>query len=209
MTRIYGSTYDPDKGADFKPSGDTLRIAVPGEPRLLGPWCKVFNAPRVWREVTGDFTVTVRVSFPIRSKIPPQHEDESVSEVRASGGLVVWTDTENFMTVTRDERKYDGEPGEYFRAETLVEGVAQSFAEYSAPGQSGYLRAQRNGKVLVGRYSLDGKKWTLLHWREGEWGNTVKVGVVAENSFRAPFEAVFDEYALTHEPTKPGAGAAP
>ena len=50
MQRIYGSVHDPDKGAEFKPSGNSLRIIVPEEQRLLSAWHKVSNAPRVWRE---------------------------------------------------------------------------------------------------------------------------------------------------------------
>jgi regulation of enolase protein 1 (concanavalin A-like superfamily) len=194
MTRIYGTVHDPKKDSTFRPVGTALEIAVPNEQRLLGPWCQVFNAPRVWREVRGDFTVTVRVSFPIRPKLPARHAE--VAEARAGGGLVVWIDDGNFLTVTRDEREYKSEPGEFFRTEVNNEARAGSYSEYSEPGRTGYLRVYRKGNVFESRYSTDGKKWKLLRQYELEWADEVKVGVVAENSFNAPFEILFDEYAL-------------
>jgi regulation of enolase protein 1 (concanavalin A-like superfamily) len=195
MHRIYGTTHDPDDGAEFRPSGNTLRIVVPHEPRLLSPWSKMFNAPRVWREVRGDFTATVRVSFPIRSAIPRKHEE--VSESRSGGGLVVWLDEQNLLTVTRDEHEFEGEPGEFFRSELRNEGSATGYSKYSAPTQSGYVRAERTEKQFVGSYSTDGKTWKRLDSYELEWGESTRVGVVAENSYKAPFEIVFDEYVLT------------
>jgi regulation of enolase protein 1 (concanavalin A-like superfamily) len=196
ISRLYGTVHDPDKGTEFRSAGDTLRVSVPPEPRLLGPWCKVVSAPRVWREVGGDFTVTVRVTFPIRSPVPAKHEE--VPESRAGGGIVIWTDAENFMTVTRDERATSGEePGEFFRAEVCNEGTAGGYAEYSAPKGFGYLRAQRTGKKFQSSFSTDAKKWKPLCLHELAWGDRVKVGVVAENSFKAPFDVAFDGYAIT------------
>ena len=90
MRRIYGSAHDPDQGAAFKPSGDTLRITLPQERRLLDAWNKIANAPRVWRDVRGDFTVSARVSFPVREKVPPRHIQGE--DACAGGGLVVWAE---------------------------------------------------------------------------------------------------------------------
>jgi hypothetical protein len=199
MNRAYGTPHDPDKGAEFRPVGDALRVALPHTPRLLGPWCGVVNAPRVWREVRGDFTATVRVSFPVRPRLPAKHDD--VPESRAGGGLVVWLDADNFLTVTRDERECAGEPGEFYRLEMRDGGKAKGYAEYTDPRQAGYLRARRTGKQIEGSYSTDGKKWKVLALCDAEWAEHLKVGVVAENSYKAPFDLTFDEYALA--PAKP------
>ena len=43
----------------------------------------------------------------------------------------------------------------------------------------------------------DGKKWKPLCLHELVWGDRVKVGVVAENSFKAPFDVAFDGYTIT------------
>jgi regulation of enolase protein 1 (concanavalin A-like superfamily) len=195
MNRIYGSVHDPHKGAEFRPSGNSLQITVPQERRLLSAERKVFNAPRVWREVEGDFTVTVRAAFPIRSDIAAKQGPYSQSH--AGGGLVVWLDPENFLTATRDERPFGGKEAEYFRGEAVIADRRRSDAELAEIGQSGSLRVQRKGKEFAVRYSTDGKEWKSLCSHKVEWGEKVKVGVIAENDFRAPFEIMFDGYTLT------------
>jgi hypothetical protein len=195
MMRVYGTVHDPDKGTEFIPVGETLRLLVSREMRQLSAWDRVFNAPRVWREVRGDFTVTVRASFHIRSEVPARHE--RVKEGRACGGLVAWADSDQFLTLTRDERAIDNKLAEFFRVELLDKGSAYTRAEQTAVDGAGYLRLQRDGKTMTGRFSRDGKKWNDVWSTEVEWGDALKVGVVAENTFKAPFEVVFDHYTLT------------
>ena len=158
ITRVYGTVHDPDKGAELRTAGDTLHFSVPLGPRLFVPFKGVHNAPRVWREVRGNFVVSVKVSFPIRTAIPPRHKDAAAA--RAGAGLVVWLDEESYLTLTRDERESDGKPGEYFRSEWCQKISNRSSADFAAPGRSGYLRVERWEKGLNCSHSLDGKKWT-------------------------------------------------
>lgn len=194
IARVYGTIHDPDKGAEFRNVGDTLILGVPLAPRLFAPFEKIANGPRVWRDVRGNFTVTVRVSFPIRPKIPEKHKDAAIA--RASGGLVVWLNQDSYLTFTRDERASDSAPGEYFRSEWCHKGSIQGAAHYTTPQRSGYLRIVRWDKGLACSYNPDGKKWKSLDSYPIEWGEVLKVGVVAENGFQAPFEVTFDEHAL-------------
>lgn len=198
IARVYGAVHDPDKGTEFRNVGDTLHVSVPIGPRLLVPFHHKLNAPRVWREVTGNFTVTVKVSFPIRSKVPAK--DEAAFASRASGGLVVWRDDEHALTLTREESAGERTVDEYFRSECHNNGSVSGSADAVAPGKSGYLRVTRWEKGFVCSYSLDGKKWKPLGSYVAKWDETLKVGVFAENGFKAPFEVAFDEYTLT--PTK-------
>ncbi len=195
ITRVYGTVHDPDRGAEFRNAGDTLHVSVPLGPRLFVPFKGIHNAPRVWREVRGNFTVSVKVSFPIRPATPARHTDAAAA--RAGSGLIVWLDHESYLTLTRDERESDGKPGEYFRSEWCQKDSCRGSADYCAPGRSGYLRVERWEKGLNCSYSLDGKKWTALGSYGIEWGEVLKVGVIAENGYKAPFEAAFDEYTLT------------
>lgn len=195
MRRIYGTVHDPDKGTEFKPSGDTLHVVLPRQYRLLDAWRGATNAPRAWREVRGDFTVTVRVSFPIRPEVPARQSNHF--EVRAGGGLVVWADPDNFLTVARDEQLFGKKLGERFRGERRVAGRARTDAEQVATAPSGHVRVERKGKAFEASYSADGKKWEQLCSFEADWIDTPKVGVFAENNYEAPFEIVFSEYKLT------------
>jgi regulation of enolase protein 1 (concanavalin A-like superfamily) len=195
MRQIYGTPHDPDKGAQFKPSGASLQIVVSKDQRLIRASSGTFNAPRVWRDVKGDFTATVRVSFLVRAEIPAKHNKERAAH--AGGGLIVWVDANNYLMVTRDEQAVGDKPGERFRSEARVLGRIGGDVEYPATNRSGSLRVQRKGKQLDTSYSTDGQKWTALGSLAPTWADEVKVGVVAENNFAAPFEIVFDEYTLT------------
>ena len=62
---------------------------------------------------------------------------------------------------------------------------------------SAYLRVERRGDKVTTAYSYDKGDWHSLGTVTVGWGAKVKVGVVAENNFNAPFEATFDEYRLT------------
>jgi regulation of enolase protein 1 (concanavalin A-like superfamily) len=110
---------------------------------------------------------------------------------------VVWVDHHNFLTVTRDEWVFDKKMRERFRGESCVTGRGRSDAEHVAAAPSGYVRVQRTGKRFEASHSTDGKTWKELNAYEAEWADAPKVGVVAENSFKAPFEVVFSEYTLT------------
>src|SRR5262245_15249077 len=162
ITRLYGTVHDPDKGADFRNVGDTLIVRLPLEPRLIAPARSIANAPRVWREVRGNFTATVRVSFPVRPAIPATHEAETNTEHRAGGGLVVWLDESNLLTLTRDERDCDGKPGEYFRSYCSHNGSRSGYADYVKPQRAGYLRVLHWEGGIHCKYSLDGKKRVAL-----------------------------------------------
>jgi regulation of enolase protein 1 (concanavalin A-like superfamily) len=193
--RLYGTPHDPDKGTEFKPDRGTLHVIVPAEHRRLDAVNRTANAPRVWRDVRGDFTAVVRVSFPIRAEVPPKHLNR-VSGF-ASGGLVVWVDDENFLTVTRAESDFNNKPGERFHGEFRAAGNVRTVTERTESKQSAYLRVQRKGKVFEGSYSSDGKTWEILDSHEAAWPEVLKVGVVAENNYKAPFEVVFSEYTIT------------
>lgn len=195
IARVYGTTHDPDTGAEFRNAGDTLIITTPLETRLLAPFWKLTNAPRAWREVRGSFTVTVRVSFHIRPAIPAKHEPAYVS--RAGGGLVIWHTEESYLTLTRDERENDDKPAESYRSEYCHKDVIRGSADYTELHRSGHLRVMRREKGLDCSYSFDGKKWTPVGSYAIAWGDTLKVGVVAENGYKAPFAAAFDDYSLT------------
>jgi regulation of enolase protein 1 (concanavalin A-like superfamily) len=197
MQRIYGSVFDPKEGVEFRPSGGSLHIKLPrGKKFLLAPQHEFFNAPRVLRDVKGDFTATVRVSFPIRSEVPAKFSN--IREGWAGGGLVVWLDNANFLTVTRDEKPFGKTPGEYFRSEARSKLSVRGESEAAETGTAGYVRVSRLGNRFVGSYSTDGKKWKHFGKHDFSWeaDTVVKVGVIAENGLDAPFELIFDEYVL-------------
>lgn len=58
----WGKPIDPNRDCKFVIKGSTLTIELPGGDHDLAPKRERFNAPRLLREVEGDFVMQVRVS---------------------------------------------------------------------------------------------------------------------------------------------------
>lgn len=208
LARVYGGKSDPAGDARFEMTGERLRIVIPGRtvprrpergesetPQQQAMWSwkpTPPNAPRVWREVAGDFTATVRASFPLRPKSRPEEY-----WLPRTAGLVAWAGEKDHAAVFRCEGLAKGQVIDEFRAVlTHLVGVRIA-AAHAERSDAGYLRMRRAGKVVTGSYSGDGKEWTDFLPDDVEWPATVKVGVYAKHLTDVQFDAVFDEYTLT------------
>ena len=117
-----------------------LRIAVKGY-HDLWPGRRDYTAPRLVREVDGDFTMETKVAGP----------------GRWCGGLLVWKDEGNYIRLDRGIR---------FRSELALTGaidgdyttVAREFVDADPL----WLRIERAGSLYRAYYSLDGKQWLPL-----------------------------------------------
>ena len=101
-----------------------------------------YNAPRLMREVEGDFTMETKVAGP----------------GRWCGGLVVWKDEDNFIRLDRGVR---------FRNELAPHGLPlhgefTSIAREYVDAEALWLRLERAGSVYRASYSVDGKQWLPL-----------------------------------------------
>jgi hypothetical protein len=203
MRRIYGEILDPDKDCKFEMIGDKLRIMVPGTSHsLTSPFIppQTLNAPRVWKEVKGDFTATVRVSFRLRKGTEQEVTAEAGGRSygpRSGGGLIVWGGMDNFTIVTRDERSMDGNSSGSFCFERHSPKGSQAAAGTLTPGESAYVRIARAGQKAVAEISEDGKKWKELHTVPVAWTESVKVGVFAHTRNKNGFLVTFDDYEVT------------
>src|SRR5262245_15369410 len=204
MRRIYGQTDDPDKDCAFEMVGEKLRIKIPAKHHSLNPNPGRMNAPRVVKEVEGDFTVTVRVTFPIRPAPGPEADKDFLAF--ATAGLIAWADGDSVQFV-RKEHRLGQKPRESFsrrwtRIRPGEKGVSDAVRALELTGgpDSAYLCLERKEQKVTASFSRDGKEWSpqnRIASVEVEWKEKVKVGVIAENGYNAAFEATFDEYKLT------------
>lgn len=133
-----------DPKSDSTKSLDTrrgfLRITVTGK-HDLWPGNDDFNAPRLMREVEGDFTIETKLTSP----------------KRWSGGLLVWKDSKNFIRFER---------GPHFRNELYLAVAVDDAFSFAArdyvEGDPTWLRLERRGTTFTASYSLDGKQWLPL-----------------------------------------------
>ena len=193
MRRIYGTTVDTAGDSTFELRGTNLRIAIPARPRWAINYFQLGNSSRAERAIKGDFTAVVRVEFPIL----PRSEIKNV-EPAACAGLVASTEDGEHVRVAREVRFYDGKWIESFHAWHTRPLESNGHGVMGGPkGEpvTALVRLSRKGQQVMTAYSRDGKDWSEI----GEWtiwGDTVKIGVVAENGNNTPFTATFDQYTL-------------
>jgi hypothetical protein len=193
LQRAYGTWSAPDKTCSYTLKGGEPRISLPADDQLLGAdrVGAKNNAPRVLREVEGDFTATVRVTFPTPGKLPKGYWPYW------SGGLVAWESEDQYLVVRRFNGAVNAsEDGIYChnRNTTVNTLLCQGFRKTV---DQAFLRLQREGQKATVGWSLDGTKWTDFRPLDVAWGAKVKVGVVAENCIGVPVEITFDRYSLT------------
>jgi regulation of enolase protein 1 (concanavalin A-like superfamily) len=189
----WGVVVDPDQDCKFTPAEGALTLDVPAALHDLGGRLGKFNAPRVVLEVEGDFVLTVKVGGDFR----PGLESTSPWNVPYLGaGLLVWSDSENFIRLERVAMVKGG--GVLPHVASLAQVGGTSGAPYGAPLPEGgcYLRVERVGGRVVSAFSGDGTAWKQFKPRDVAWPGKLKVGVVAISTSSRPFRAQFEELDL-------------
>lgn len=192
LARAYGLWDAPQRDCTYALKGGELRIGLPAATRLfgtVGPGA-MDDAPRVLREVEGDFAAVVRVTVPT-----PDHDRLGPRAYR-SGGLLAWESERKHLVLRQGAGDVEGNRLAvwcHFRGDSTEDRIQR----LRKPEDAAYLRLARTGTKLVAGWSRDGKVWKEFGAPEVKWGAKLKVGVVAENGTGSATEITFDEFALT------------
>jgi regulation of enolase protein 1 (concanavalin A-like superfamily) len=186
--RGWGKPADPAGDCRFDREGERLTITVPGKGHDLDVAGGRLNAPRLLREVEGDFVVQVRVRGDFQR---PDLKSEGI--FRRAGLLLTTGNT--YFTVQRVN-----DPSESFWVGAYYLGlpsIIDQSVESPAGDGSGFVRIRRRGQAVQLEASPDGKRWAGFAC-EGitRLPRKVKVGVLAESTAPGTFKAVFDQFRL-------------
>ncbi len=212
---------DPDRDCKFVFKNSMLILELPGADHDLAPKRGRFNAPRLLREIEGDFIMQVRVcaSFRPSAKSTVDREDP-----RVAAGLLV---------IPADEDCIRLEYGAYIRKSELNSGPAfrmqgERIGNMHEDGwglpwkeqmqkeneECIYLRLDRRGNSIYRFLSPDGRKWYAgSDTRDGTLDRTVyvefsalpaklKVGLAAYSTSTEPFKVRFDQFKLIRRQKK-------
>ena len=200
LAKLFGTPVDPAKDCKFTLDGTKLTITAGKGDHDLSVQNKAMDAPRVLKEIDGDFEMTVKVSadYPKGAKAGT----ERAPLVFYGAGLLVWDDEKHYV---RLEKAYvdrlDGTP-------TYTYGSWELFAggEWKRQGSrsdftfdtadTAHFKLARKGGTFTASISKDGKEWKDLDPIEAEMGKKLKVGVAAVHICDTGFDAVFDGYEL-------------
>jgi regulation of enolase protein 1 (concanavalin A-like superfamily) len=181
QTAGWGPPINPQGDCKFKESDGKLTITLPNKGYDLAVEHNQMTAPRLLREVEGDFTAQVRVAA-----------DFSARHIKAAG-LLVMGDAKTYVRLERSvmnmkslgfwELRQDGR-------KMLPPGGNPSLS-----GAEIYLRMERRGDKVFGYHRQDGQEWTPLPPFTVELPRKVKIGVAAV-ALSEPFTASFDQFQL-------------
>lgn len=190
----WGRAVDPDRDCQFTPEGNRLSITVPATRHDLSVEARDMNAPRVIRDVEGDFIIQVKVSGNVR------HAGNRTSEqFRAyhGAGLLLWQDERTYIRLERAAiQTEEGSSVHYANFDHRQDGRLVGNKALQLPDQDTYLRLERRGNRVAGAVSPDGTHWKYLEVLSISMPRRVQVGVAAINTSTERFKATFSELEL-------------
>jgi hypothetical protein len=181
----WGQMIDPDHDCTVTFENDVLSIKVPGTLHDLSSEIQTINAPRVLREIAGDFIIEVRVGGVVN---PAGLSTRPGGAPFCGAGLVLMKDDQSYVRLER-AATLKPEGRESFvsfqeRADTKPRSVAARI-----PDAPVFLRLERRGRIIVGSFSGDRNTWIALPPMEIDYPSKLRVGVVAINTGGEEFTA--------------------
>jgi regulation of enolase protein 1 (concanavalin A-like superfamily) len=205
----WGQAIDPDGDCKIEDQGKALQIAVPGTHHDLNADNNKLNAPRVMREVSGDFSVTVKVDGTFK---PSSLSTNPKAVPYIGGGIVVWQDSDNYIFLGRAAIWRSNRISEFAAFEEREWGTRGALNNRGIEPGGVYLRVERRNNRVLGYTSKDGKNWARLDPMETSYPATLKVGLYAINGCTEPITVRFEDFRFTEGrpagTAKTGAGKA-
>lgn len=206
LAKLFGTPVDPLKDCKFTLDGTKLTLTAGKGDHDLAVEAKEMNAPRVVKEIEGDFSVSVKVSGEYPKGAKGATEKRTI--VFYGAGILVWEDEKNYV---RLEKAYidslNGTPVNCYGSwelraggEWVRRGTNEDFKMDAK--DPAYLKLARKGNKFTAAISTDGKKWTELEEIEAEMGKKVKIGVCAVHICDTGFDTVFEDYQLKADKVK-------
>jgi regulation of enolase protein 1 (concanavalin A-like superfamily) len=169
---------------------------VPGKNHGLAVEIGLVNAPRLLRDVEGDFVAQVRVQGTF------QLSQQSTNKQRlpfVGAGLLLMKDEKTYIRLERAGLRVQNEVKNYSNWELREGGkwrLAGNTSVRPLEDKATYLRLQRQGDKLLASVSQDGKEWKELKPLEVKLPAKLKLGVSVSSSSTDAFAARFDRFEL-------------
>jgi class 3 adenylate cyclase/tetratricopeptide (TPR) repeat protein/regulation of enolase protein 1 (concanavalin A-like superfamily) len=136
-------------------------------------WRRISNAPRLVLELYGDFMMETHVS--------------SGSEGRRHGGLLAWSDVDNFL-------RFELSWGNSVYMGANVSGVFIHPGVHPFEEDAAYLCLERRGNRFAGYISVDSETWYCCGWADIPMDDPIKVGIHALCPESSPTSTRFEYF---------------
>lgn len=186
---------DGDCGARFQ--NGKLTLLVPGKPHDLSAEIGRMNAPRVLRDVEGDFVAEVKVSGTFRPGEPAIPGRLAYH----GAGLLAMKDDQTYVRLERATSARGTDTFVYTSFECRESGVVERFASSADhpldEAKETSLRLERRGNKVYATVSQDGQNWIPLEPKTVALPAKLRVGVAAVNSSTSDFRPQFEAWRLS------------
>lgn len=195
----WGTVFNPAGRCKVAIQADRARMVVPGGVYDFSGMNGRKNAPRILRNVDGDFIVSVKVTGEFK---PGKPSSGSNTFPFVSAGLLLWESNDNYLRLERDT--WTDEEGEHWSYTPLFEywkngrnlKPAQGTVLPYFKGTNTWLRLTRSGERIKAEISHDGVDWIAAGTAMTQFGPGLQLGVMAINTSTQPHEVVFSEFSL-------------
>lgn len=198
----WGKAVDPDGDCKFSIVGARLSIEVPGTPHALAIERNQMNAPRVVREVQGDFVAQVKVVGHF-----PRGAEAKVEGRRPyhSAGFFLSKDNQSYIRLEKAEMVVGADNMTFVGFELREGGVPKRMADglespLDARLEHTFLRLEREGEKITASVSMDGENWKKLVPMTVNWPTKLQIGVTAGHNTADPFAPSFELLSITQKP---------
>jgi len=192
----WGDVIDPDRDCRIvvEPQRDRATIFVPGRPHILSAEIGRVNAPRVLRELKGDFDVKVRVTG---TDHPGGRATTSQYAPYHGAGILVWQDQENYVRLEIATDLQRGKSRSYVNFEYRKDGTLAASSGLPNGDGSNHLRLKRRGNEIHAAFGPDGLRWTSFPPLLAKLNDRLNVGVSAINTATKPLTAELEGFELS------------
>lgn len=193
----WGEVIDPDGDCEFNLAngGLTIKVPAPAAPRKghgLEAEAKALNAPRVLREIEGDFIADVEVGGTFK---PGGRSANPRVFPFVGAGLLLWSDEGNYLRLERAAIDRNGQLVPYALFEERRDSrPIPPAGGIQVPDQPTLLRLERHGDQFSAQVSVDGMAWRAFPPRVIKLPAKLKLGVAAISSSRQPFVVTFENF---------------
>jgi regulation of enolase protein 1 (concanavalin A-like superfamily) len=193
----WGDVIDPSHDCEFTIGSGTLALGIPGTDHALAIEQGRTNAPRVLREVAGDFTAQVKLSAKFAAD-----PASLISSRRAfqSAGLLLWQDSGTYIRFESAHMMVEDRTYDFASFELRREGrfeISGNAATHPLSGGARYLRLERRGSKIAVAESPDGTNWNSVGTMKVELPEKVLIGVTAGNNTSSPLTAEFSDFVVS------------
>jgi regulation of enolase protein 1 (concanavalin A-like superfamily) len=192
----WGTLADPRKNSRANVKDGVLSMVVPGQSGFSIE-LKRMNAPRVLREVSGDFVATVKVE----GDFAPGKQAFAERIAYNGAGLLLLRDELTYVRLDRGTLVRSGRQTHFTNFELRVDGKLERFGlptDRPLLGDTAtWLRLERRGNEIRGAVRQGDEDWTYLTPKKTALPDKLKIGVLGANSSNSPFSLRFSEFSVS------------